>query len=43
MTLGPEHPSTLITAGNLASLLRDQGDLHRASKLEEQIANIRSK
>ncbi|WP_290649023.1 tetratricopeptide repeat protein [Aquisalimonas sp.] len=35
--LGEEHPDTLISMGNLAGTLRDQGDLAGARALQEQV------
>ena len=34
--LGPDHPSTLITLGNLALLLDDKGDRERAKEMYER-------
>ncbi|MGH7261960.1 MAG: tetratricopeptide repeat protein, partial [Nitrospiraceae bacterium] len=38
--LGPEHPETAISLSNLASVLRDQGDLAGARPLYERALAI---
>jgi tetratricopeptide (TPR) repeat protein len=41
--LGPEHPDTVKNLGNLANLLRDQGDLAGARPLYERVLAIHEK
>jgi tetratricopeptide (TPR) repeat protein len=42
-TLGPEHPLTAMSLDNLASLLRERGDLASARPLCERALTIREK
>jgi tetratricopeptide (TPR) repeat protein len=41
--LGPEHPATLLTIGNLARIYSEQGRWDEAEHLELQVMNIRKK
>ena len=41
--LGPEHPATLVTMGDLARTYSDQGTWNEAEQLELQVMDIRKK
>jgi tetratricopeptide (TPR) repeat protein len=41
MVLGPDHPSTLVSMANLASIYWNQGRWNEAEKLEVQVMEIR--
>ena len=41
--LGEEHPDTLISMDNLASIYRDQGRLKEAENLEVQVMEVRKR
>ena len=41
--LGPEHPSTLNSMGNLASTYRYQGKWNEAEQLEAQVMDLSKK
>jgi hypothetical protein len=38
--LGPEHPGTLHTVGNLACFLRDQGKHAEAEQMEREVLDV---
>jgi hypothetical protein len=41
--LGPDHPDTLTTMGNLAQTLYAQGELAEARALEQQVLDARQR
>ena len=38
--LGPEHPTTVVTMGNMANFLSDQGQHERAAEMLERVVRV---